>query len=64
MEYSATLEWVKGKYKGAVAEWRKYKDLEQQFPFQYNRAKDNLKHWENVLYVLENMKEVKQNENT
>ena len=50
---SKTLKWAEGKYKNALAEMEKYRDLKQQFPFQYNRAFDNVVHWETVMHALE-----------
>lgn len=50
---SKTLKWAEGKYKNALAEMEKYRDLKQQCPFQYNRAFDNVAHWKTVMLALE-----------
>ena len=40
-------------FKNALAEMEKYRGLKEQCPFQYNRAFDNLVHWETVMHALE-----------
>lgn len=44
-----TLDFVKHKYQNALLEFSKYLKVKELMPFQYNRAVENLRHWNSLL---------------